>query len=321
MPGRGVQVPGCPQDFLVDRSSFADDLAMASAMLAGIARQNQALDRSLAKHEMHLNVKKCGIILFTPDAAARAHWREQAAAHCETGEAPALPDPGPAPTSALRSRGKQIPVVSEYKYLGLLLDLELSYERMCEGRLLKAQKCFNGLLPFLRSKRVTLYLRLLPVKMVLLPCLLYGTEVFGGSQSRFGDAQRLINRALRLCLDAGGSDGLCGAGLPLNAVYCELRVPPIHCLALARRCRLYSKAFQLRTNIKTLVAHTRGVGTTGQKWSTTSKPFCSHFGFVNPAIRNIRVPLLSDLISTESQSPSGMAGPRAAITVAALEFT
>lgn len=249
----GVTVPGCEQK--IPGLMFADDLVQLGEGEGSMVQANACLLRWLQKHEMRLNVSKCGLMRFGgvgPLAESQSN------------------------SACWILQGQRVPVVSCYNYLGVQLNWELDQDTMCLGRLAMAKKAFRGMFHFLTMTSIPLTLRLMPLRAVLIPQMLYGTEVHGGSSARLKSAQVLVNRCLRLCMGVTGRGGLVSGGMSSHTLWRELGVPPLVAQAAGRRVRLLTKAPELKTHLKTLVLNTSELGS-GGRWTRQSKVIRTKF--------------------------------------------
>ena len=96
--------------------------------------------------------------------------------------------------------------------------------------------------------------------------LMYGAELWGGAESRTQPVQAVVNRCLRVLVGCRMS-----SSLPASfALYRELNCPPVHVMALQRRCRAFLKYPTLKTWISDLIHNCRGLKTTGS-WVAATK--------------------------------------------------
>lgn len=177
---------------------------------------------------MRLNVTKCGLMRFGDDEPLR---------------------PSASKTVCWVMQGEPLPVLRVYKYLGLAIDWNLSYDTICRFRLEMAWKTARALTYVLSTSSISAYVRLLAAWAALLPQLLYGSEVTALSKDRFKPTQTLLGR----CLWLSGGHNLANCGYSLgvrnSALYRDLGMAPVHALAVAPRCRLLRKARLLRSGL------------------------------------------------------------------------
>ena len=129
---------------------------------------------------MEAGIPKCGVMEFLPTGHSEEVLTEQHPLRTQ-----------------LSLGGHLVPLVTEYKYLGLLVTPDLNLDTMGKHQLAKAKKTLRVLTPFLRCPVLPMAARLQIVKGVLLPRLLFGTEIFGTTLTRTAPMQTVINKALR----------------------------------------------------------------------------------------------------------------------------
>lgn len=264
----GVPVPGLDKSTFIPGLQFADDVVHLTASEADMATSVSRLEAWLEDNEMSLNIPKCALLRFGPSGPLVA---------------PSTPVPVDSP-SAWCSGGEPFPVATQYKYLGILITSDLSLESIVESRLASAEGTFRLIFRFLASRSVPIYFKMLLIKMVILPQLLYGSEICGGSVQRYASAQRFVNQCCRLALRGGSTTSSAGGfrqgrssgGLPNTALWREFRIAPLHAYATARRLRLFSKSRLLQTYLGTLVRYTTGAGR--RRWSLQSKSLATRHG-------------------------------------------
>jgi hypothetical protein len=144
--------------------------------------------------------------------------------------------------------GLQVPVVTEYTYLGVVITRELDFGAMVKGRCKRAERVMYMVLPLLRAQSVPLALRVSVLRTVVLSTLLYGSEIWGMDEARCSEAQTIVNQALRAIMGCKRRD----MTQPVAAMWRELDVPPVCALAAARRARAIHKFPRLKTWIGVL---------------------------------------------------------------------
>jgi hypothetical protein len=144
--------------------------------------------------------------------------------------------------------GLQVPVVTEYTYLGVVITRRLDFGAMVKGRCKRAERAMRMILPCLRAQMVPLALRVSVLRAVVLSTLLYGSEIWGMDEARCSEAQTIVNQALRAIMGCKRRD----MTQPVAAMWRELDVPPVCALAAARRARAIHKFPRLKTWIGVL---------------------------------------------------------------------
>ena len=149
-------------------------------------------------------------------------------------------------------QGNRIPVVNEYKYLGILIRNDLNRFHMIRARILSATSVLNQLQHLLMNEAIPAPLRVLIMKVKLLPVCLYGARVWGGVMEDDARMQSFLNRALSMILQ-GWSDssftiimkslGETGSGTcPRDSAYSKVRY--VHSWSLIKRHDERSSRFE-----------------------------------------------------------------------------
>lgn len=233
----GVRVPSGTKgdwhrsELFVGGALFADDAAGFTEDLEGARLFCDRVTQWCMANEMAVGISKCGILEFPSDD-----------------EDPELTESHPERPTLLIGN-QLVPIVTEYKYLGLRLTVELDRDSLISGRLAKAKKTANSVLSFLRCGTIPIPLRLTVIRAVVLPRCLYGAEVFGMNRALTTGLQTLLDKLLR------GVLGLFGGKhwVPSAPMWHELRVVPVCAITAARRARAYLKCFQLHTTVGRII--------------------------------------------------------------------
>ena len=218
----GVSVPGVPVlvEGRVSGLLFADDLVGLSEIMLGVTKQAERISQWCDMWEMGVGIKKCGVMCIG--------WgSEQAVRLARAEQARMMVEP---PTI----NGLEVPVVSEYVYLGVVVTQDLDFDAMVAGRCKKAEKTMYMILPLLRAQSIPVALRISVLRTTVLSTLLYGSEVWGMEDSRCAKAQTIVNEALRAVMGCKRQD----MTQPVAAMWRELDVAPVCAMAAARRASL-----------------------------------------------------------------------------------
>lgn len=223
--GLGVSIPGVEER--IQGLLFADDLAVTAHDGPEVERMLECLSQWLRDNEMAVGIGKCGIMV--------AGGVEDNAMLEATPERWCI-------------NGARIPIVQEYRYLGIMFNMRLEVADMMVERLESARKLVAQLNPFLRSTSIPLHMRAAVVKAVILPRLLFGAEVYGMNKAITAKMQKFLNLALRAM--AGVSKK---APVSMVALWREFGIAPICAYAAARRGRAWQKCSSSRTWMRQLV--------------------------------------------------------------------
>ena len=212
---------------------FADDLATVAGSAEQAAQQCQVVEQWINKNGMTAGIKKCGVMrVRTEDERKRGVKIE-------------IDD---ATRDMWRIHGKRLPVVTEYEYLGIVMNQDLNRDRMAQARKKSASKTMRTIQPFMQQKNVPLQHKIRVLKTVCIPKMLYGAELFGMCASFTQSTQVKINRILRMALGTAAASSVANAPL-----WEELDVPPIRAIAAGRKIRGFIKATQLKSHIRSIM--------------------------------------------------------------------
>ena len=208
---------------------FADDAAALAEDLNGCKQICDRVNKWTTDNEMSVGTRKCGILEFLPD-----------------------PNDDPSLTEthimrdSLRINGQLVPIVQDYKYLGLLLDGHLDRETVIRQRLERARKSSYSTCPYLTSSTILMTMRLQVIRAVVIPQCLYGAEIYGMNRSLTNTVQVLMNTMLRwiIGITKGGKNWV-----PSQTLWAEAKIDPICAVAAGRRMRAYVKSFGLKSTI------------------------------------------------------------------------
>ena len=238
----GVGVPCGPKtswarpQLRVAGALFADDAVGLTEDIPGVMRFCDRVTEWTAINEMEVGIAKCGILEIAPrgDDEVQVTLTED------------HPD-----RARLCIREQPVPLVSDYKYLGITLTRELDVPSMIRSRRKLGRLTVLHLLPFLRSTVLPVSMRYTVVRAVIVPRLLYGAEVYGMNRVLTNTMQTLVNTALKAVL------GIVSArsSVPSAPLWQEFRLAPVCALAAGRRARAYRKCFTLSTTIGAIIAN------------------------------------------------------------------
>lgn len=204
-----VEVPD-----LVERLAgllFADDMVAVGENPETVQVACDAVGRWADRNEMQFGIKKCGVMLIQP-----ANMNLEKPVFIIGGEA--------------------IPNVSEYIYLGIKIteDVVLNLKPMVQYRVDKFLSAWHAMRHLLSCRAIPITYRKQVLNTVLLPTLLYGSELWGMNGKLAHIAQKAANKAIR---DIAGSKAI-----QINTICAELGIEMIHACSISRRARLFQKA-------------------------------------------------------------------------------
>jgi hypothetical protein len=246
LPGRST-APGLTVS--IDHLLFADDLATIAGSVDEAKRQCAAIGTWLEENNMLANVSKTGMLVVGPEAA-RVCMKEELR------------------TAGITVHGESIPVVDSAVYLGLLFGEKWSLDEMAQDRAAKGRAMVNAMESFLRCSSIPLYHKALVLKSVVIPAMLYGAELFGGTNTA-RHLQVIVNMGMRMSVGVSSKSTIITTG----ALAAEMDITPVEVLMAARRLRLYVKVPTLLTFVSEVVASPWGAG-----WRSRCLSVAKHFG-------------------------------------------
>jgi hypothetical protein len=143
-----------------------------------------------------------------------------------------------APKLRLTLCGKEIPVVTSYKYLGVLLDNKLSMETIRSHALQRGRKALQACRHILANQSIPVMSRVMVFQSMVVNSAMYGAEVFGGTKKSALGFTRLMQIGLNLCFQ--GTEG----GGPSMGYALEAEILPFYVKFLTARIRLYAKSMR-----------------------------------------------------------------------------
>ena len=114
---------------------------------------------------------------------------------------PKDPDPG-----SIHVFGQKVEQKSSVKYLGVVLDNSLNFEKHIEATINKVNKAVGALMPLLRKNSpMSKKNKILVYKMIIRPAILYAAPVWGGiiTKKLVKKLQVLQNKCLRTATGLG----------------------------------------------------------------------------------------------------------------------
>lgn len=232
---------------------FADD----AVALANTTLELESLLRKIcvwsARMELSFGISKCGLMHFTIDPLAPSQ------------------DTIFQDKTIWQIDGAAIPVVNNYTYLGLDFFRNSCLKKMCQARTEKGRKTLFHFKPFLTCPSIPIFAKLRILYSIVMPTMLYGSEVWGLKNDRGMPQERLINRALRWILDFKGPIQL----LSVGAMHAELSITPFMAQMAARRVRGYLKFPTLNTWIAEIMK--APLRLRSKNWQTTTEQWLNRY--------------------------------------------
>ena len=233
--GLGVDVPGAMA--IICGLMFADDLVLMASSLDDCTRMLDFLTQWLETNEMMVGIHKCGIM-----AVDEVHGNAQLEARAND----------------WRIGTQVVPIVKEYKYLGVTFTSNIEVGGMMNDRMDMGRKLIFSLSPFLRTQSIPLRMRAAVVKSVVVPMLVYGSEIYGQNKRLVNKMQIFINQSLRVMAGLSHKAPVSNA-----ALWREFSIAPVCAAGSARRTRAWRKCSTSNTWVQRL---TNGLLKT-RKWT------------------------------------------------------
>lgn len=223
---------------------FADDVAALAQSPTALRKALHAIDIWAQTWNMRVNASKCGIVVFSypgadgkphPDAVAqRAHAKAQ----------------------TFHLGGEKVEVVGCYKYLGVVIDEDLTMLEYVAHREQQGRKALFAAGKLLRATDLPLAVKRQAYLALVRPALTFGLETLGGAtHAPIKALQRLQSTAVRWMLGLPR-----GAPCSSTVLHAELSLPHLRSVAAAAKARALTKYPRLGSVIGTLMSRKRGLG-------------------------------------------------------------
>jgi Reverse transcriptase (RNA-dependent DNA polymerase) len=148
---------------------------------------------------------------------------------------------------------KRVPVVSSYKYLGVIITTEFDMEQMVQNRIKLGLSRLNSIRPTLRAQWLPIYFRVKIIKTMLIPVLTWGAELWGLYPTLSEKLQSILNKAINIIY--GFKDDNV-AWINKRQAMVELGIPPIYATAAAAVARGRGKFQHSKTVVRLLMKRT-----------------------------------------------------------------
>lgn len=216
----GIMVPGMSDR--VRGLLFADDAVILSSTREDMEHNLEVIAQWCETWKMSINQSKCGVMCITPE-----------------NEEPIL-------RTKVRLNNERIPNVSSYLYLGIRFTRELDFESMILENLTKGRKAYFGMQTFFENRRIPIYFKVLAIRSIIIPIVLYGAELWGFRTDRLAKLQELVDMICRVCVRGGKTT-------PLIRLREELGLDELARSAALRRQRAFLKWSESKTFISSLI--------------------------------------------------------------------
>ena len=266
---------------------FADDLAITAPTRRKLRKGLVLLGQWAHIHDMDFGIDKCGIMGFGPSGHAKAmRWQDKWSFGDGAGGV-----------------GEKIMVVCKYVYLGCLITHDtkgskgIDLNAMALARANVSLGTLNKIAPILKDTTIPSVIKVNLIKATLVPCLVFGAELWGMNIKRTLFGQNVLIRAAKLIYS--GVDGKLSRSSSMQVDQCvlltELGIPSMHAMANAARARAWYKY----PSLKTIVSKLMTVPTSGRarSWGSGTKQYLDKY---YPALygAGLRFPITSKNIAS-----------------------
>ena len=229
----GARVPGLPNGTSrCPALLWADDVVCLAESRAGLRRCLKIVCEWADKWEMSLGVKKCAVMAI----GAKGESSEVAKQRLEEGD-------------AWEIKGELVPVVVEYKYLGINFNSELDLDQIEAQRANATRKAWFAVERVCNLSYLPPHVKLTLVKSLVLPVALFGGELLGMCKEHCQKTQKWIHKAMRAAFGTRQNASSVAMGN-------ESRIPSIAVLRSAQRARAFGKwGKHSRTWLPLLIKH------------------------------------------------------------------
>ena len=215
IPKSNTKVPGL---------MFADDIVVFGNNNNDLANKIRKISKWAVDNRMRINCKKSGVLEWSVHNSAPVN-RSLFSIPTDFGD---------------------IDEVTEYRYLGVLITKNTLEEHIVNDAAMRGKKTLDTLMPKLVNSRTPLTFKAILVKCVLVPTLMYGSELWGMSSTRAGKINRILRKSLRLIFKR--------VLVPLDRIMDEFKIERIHIQAALSRYRAYNKWKHNKTIISDIIS-------------------------------------------------------------------
>ncbi|KAL2920216.1 hypothetical protein HK105_200284 [Polyrhizophydium stewartii] len=151
--------------------------------------------------------------------------------------------PPPALDPPVLLHEQAVPFVSEYRYLGAIIDDKLSFKPWLEHKRAAVFNAVHALAPVLANRRFSVRMRHRVFVAVVLGIARYGIEVFAGMKTGLSRVQPAINKGVRMIFGVRPSTAV-------GPLLVESGVPLLSVLSHVATVRLLDRAVHKRTFVR-----------------------------------------------------------------------
>lgn len=245
---------------------FADDLALTASTRRKLRKGLILLGQWAHIHDMAFGIDKCGIMGFGPTGQAKAmRWQGKWSFGDRAGVI-----------------GEKIMVVCRYNYLGCFVTHDLAGSKgidlnaMALARANVSLGTLNKIAPILKDATIPSVIKVNLIKATLVPCLVFGAELWGMNVKRTQFGQNVLVRAAKMIFS--GADRISRSSsmqVDQCVLLTELGIPSLHAMANAARARAWYKYPSLKTIVSKLM--TVPMSGRARSWGSGTKQYLEKY--------------------------------------------
>jgi len=188
---------------------YADDVIFACNLEQDLINAADHVTEWCIKWKMTANIKKCGLMCV---------------------KSPRMIAECPLMYKKVKILNKPVPIVTEYKYLGLWLDKKLSWKEHREYHLEKSENLFYKELGKLSNKKLSFWSKLRLIKETFIPMFLWGAEFWASCPSQILPYETLLLKTIKTALHLP-------QGTPTIPLLIECGITPLWAQVLANKAK------------------------------------------------------------------------------------
>lgn len=232
-----LEIPGT--DVKLNGLMFADDVVVAAENHESLERKVKSIELWADRWKMTINPSKCGIMSTV---------RED--------------------DNKILLKNGEIPNVEEYTYLGIQLSKKMKIESIVKRGTDRGRGTLAQITPLLANRRTPLVVKVMIIKSILVPIMIYGCELFGFNSMRTNSMERVLYRALSIITRK--------RNFSLNRVTEELGIDKISERTIKMRCRAAVKWPNSSTTISSILKFNQRYGRKST-WNATNKTWFKRY--------------------------------------------
>ena len=234
VPRSTIMIPGL---------MFADDIVVFGETKEDLDCKVKQISKWAVDNQMRINCNKCGILVWDTNTSYES---ENISIDTDFG---------------------RICEVTEYRYLGVLIKRNTIEDHLVKDGAFRGKTVLEALKPKLLNKGICIPFKAILIKCVLVPALMYGSELWGMSSTRSGRINKILKKAIRMIFWS--------KRIPLDRILDEFDINRIHIQAALSRFRALRKWKHNKTMISEFVEQVpRERKTT---WSSRTRRWCKRY--------------------------------------------